>query len=83
MSQFELNISIRWWRSDKKRARKQDKETLQANAVRRVRKCVLGGMTCGGLDETIYPDDVGAHKPIVYRGWWEIAEKKAEPRGRR
>jgi hypothetical protein len=75
MKQMErkVNITYKWWRSDKKAIKPAHVEALEETAMDRIRDQMGKGCTSGELTDNIHMTSRDPDDGIEYSGSWKVA----------
>jgi protein tyrosine phosphatase (PTP) superfamily phosphohydrolase (DUF442 family) len=81
MKQMErqVNITYRWWRSDKKEIKPAHVEALEETAMDRIRDQMENGCTSGELCDNIHMTSRDPEDGIEYSGHWEVTQTSGRP----
>jgi hypothetical protein len=76
MKQMERKIEItyRWWRTDKKTIKTAHVEALEEAAMDRIKKMMGEDYTSGELCDNIHMTDDDPEDGVGYSGWWEVKQ---------
>ena len=70
----KVNITYRWWRSDKKAIKPAHVEALEETAMDRIVDQMREGSTSGELNDNIHMTARDPDDGIEYSGYWEFAK---------
>lgn len=70
----QINITYRWWRSDRRRIKPDHVECLEETAMARILSQRDQGMTSGELSDNIRRTSRDPEDGIEYSGYWEVKE---------